>query len=497
MPRLLRLAIRSLTGKFLALAAIFLVVPLILYGRFEQADAERQALLLGTLQVQGHLVAEGLRPLLAGTGGKTLLDAGKAVRTLAGGQVRVKLLLRPTGRGPSFFLVAATPEIAPADLEAERNRLAETGVLDRLDESCQGDTPLALHHIGPEGGDEVLTSLSSLHATAGCWVVITSYAAEDFGGTGLARPFSQTPEVRLAMACYGAMAVLLVLLIAGTVVNLRAFAALARRIRQDRDTGGASFATVAEIPELMPVAREFDRMVATLGVSAAALREAAEDNAHAFKAPIATIIQSVEPLRPLAAGQPRAEQAISVIERALSRLDGLVALTRRLDEGVAQLMSARLRVIDLAALATDWAQSYDRLHGPGGVRVTARTTGAARVIATEDSLETVIENLLDNAVGFVPSGGEVRVAVTVSQGWVSLAVEDDGPGVAAQQLESIFRRNVSLRPDNAAAGEGVAGHSGIGLAVVRRTAELLGGSARAENVEGHGLRVTVTLPKAG
>jgi len=91
----------------------------------------------------------------------------------------------------------------------------------------------------------------------------------------------------------------------------------------------------------------------------------------------------------------------------------------------------------------------------------------------------------------------VRVAVTVeAQGWASLSVEDDGPGVASDRLETIFRRNVSYRFQDNGAGNGSAGHSGIGLAVVHRTTEFLGGSARAENVPGKGLRITVILPLA-
>jgi two-component system sensor histidine kinase ChvG len=497
MLRLLHLAVRSLTGKFLVLVAMFLIVPLILYGRFERADAERQAMLLRTLQVQGHLIAEGLRPSLGGVGGRALLEAGKAVRTLAGNQVRLKLLLRPAGREASFFLVAANPEIAPEQLGGERDRLAATGVLERLDESCQAEIPLALHRTGAEGQDELLTSLSSLHTPAGCWVIITSYAVEDLGGDGLARPFVQAPEMRLALLCYGIMAGLLALLLGGMAINLRAFVTLARRIRQGRTIGPANFAAVAGIPELMPVAREFDHMVTTLAASATALREAAEDNAHAFKTPIATIVQSVEPLRPLTVGQPRAEQAVAAIERALDRLDSLVGEARHLNENVAELMTAKLSIVDLAALATDWALSYDRLNSARGIRVTARAAAPVRVAATEESLETVLENLLDNAIDFVPPGGEVRVAVKAeADGWACLAVEDDGPGVAPDRLETIFRRNVSYRPKDKTEGEGHAEHSGIGLAVVHRTAELLGGSARAENVAGKGLRITVLLPLA-
>jgi two-component system sensor histidine kinase ChvG len=294
------------------------------------------------------------------------------------------------------------------------------------------------------------------------------------------------------MAFYGLVAVLIAMAAAGMLLDLRAFARLARAIRQGGRDTPHSFAEIAAIPELRPVAREFDRMVATLDASARALREAAEDNAHAFKAPIAVVTQALEPLRRAAGQDERGVRAVAVVEQALARLGGLVNAARHLDEEAAALMDARLQPVDLAALAAQMAASFDRADAERGVRVVARTPGPARVMATTDSLETVIENLLDNAIGFSPTGGTVTVTVTRKDGEVWLAVADQGPGVPAGQMEHIFRRSFSYRPG---ASDG-APHSGIGLAVVRRTVELLGGTARAENLPGAGLRVTLVLPAA-
>ncbi len=491
----LRLASRSLAGKFLILAGIFMTVPVILYGQFEAADAERQAFLLRSLQVQGRLAAQGLEPVLNRVGGRAPLDAAKALAGLATEQVHIKLLLRPAGRADAFFLVATSPPLDAGMLDGERQHLDETGVLSHLDESCAGDHPLAIRYAAQGGREELLTSLSPVHATAGCWVILSSYATDDLAGSSLARPFSNAPEVRLAMAFYGLMAVLIAMAVIGTLVDLRAFGRLAKGIRQDGSASDKSFAAVTAVPELLPVAREFDRMVATLDASARALREAAEDNAHAFKAPLAAITQSLEPLRHGAAAEPRAAGALDIIEKALGRLGNLINAARRLDESAADLIKAKLRRLDVAALAQQMAEAYDRIHAPQNLRITARTSGPCAVAATEDSLETVIENLLDNALSFSPAGGTVRIGVRAIGRTVQLAVEDDGPGVPPAQLAGIFRRNVSLRPRHGDNDDGT-NHFGIGLAVVRRTAELLGGSVTAENLPGAGLRVTVSLPAA-
>jgi len=494
--RQLRLVSRSLTGKFVVLAIMFLVVPVILYVKFAEVDTERRNFLLHSLQVEGRLAAEALEPALSKASGKALLGAAKAVQDLANDQVHIKLLLRPVGRGDSFFLVAASPTIETADLDRERQRLDETGVLSRLDESCAGTGPLAVQYAGSSGKDELLTSMSPLHTAAGCWVILTSYGLEDLAGSSLTRPFSEAPEVRFAMVLYGLIALLAVMAVVGTLMDLRSFAKLARRIRQGDYSGNDSFAQVTVIPELIPVAGEFDRMVGTLDASARAMREAAEDNAHAFKGPIATLTQSIEPLRITARADPRSHRALEVIEHALERLTNLVHSARRLDETAAALINARLQRVDLARLAADMAAAFHRIHSADGIHVLAKGAAKAWVAATEESLETILENILDNAVGFSPKDGTVTVTVSTDSDSVRLLVEDEGPGVPPDQLESIFRRNFSHRPAERPSEEEGTAHFGVGLAVVRRTVEMLGGHVQAENIPDAGLRIAITLPAA-
>ncbi len=491
---LARTVSRSLTGKFVAVALVFLIVPVILYSKFAEADAERQAFLLRALQAEGLLVAQDLRPSLASSSGRSLLDVARVVHDLSADQMRVKLLLRPAGQSDSFFLVASNPPVEAANLDEERRRLDAAGVLPRLDESCDGDRTLSMRYEAASGAEELLTSMSPLHSPAGCWVVLTSYATGDLLGASLARPFTEAPEVQLALGFYGLMALLIVLTVVGTLFDLKGFARVARNIREGGAFGKPSFAAIAAVPELRPVAREFDRMVATLDASASALREAAEDNAHAFKAPIAAITQAIEPLRDMAGTDQRANQAVAAIHHALKRLGSLVQAVRRLDEAAAEVMSSRLQPQNLGRLAIQMTEAYDRVSLARGVRVAIQADDHAMVSATAESLETVIENLLDNAISFSPKGSTVHVTVRREGRRVTLAVADEGPGVPVDQLGSIFRRNFSYRPkDHETEG---AEHSGIGLAVVRRTVELLGGEVGAENLQSQGFRVYLAFPAA-
>jgi len=277
--------------------------------------------------------------------------------------------------------------------------------------------------------------------------------------------------------------------------DLGRFAGLARRIGAGASSG--SFRTASRIPELNGLAAEFDRMVGTLARAAVAMRHAAEDNAHAFKGPIAVITQSIEPLRALAAqGGESATRAVDRIETALDRLDGLVGAARRLDEQAADILVRPTAPLALDRLLADLVDGLAEESAASNVRV--RMVSTARVdcrVATE-AIETMIENLVENAVSFSPRDSIVRVSLDIAGDMAVVCIEDDGPGVPEGRLERIFERYASFRDGNGdAAGPGST-HFGIGLWVVRRNAEALGGSVVAENRPEGGFRVTVYLPCA-
>jgi two-component system sensor histidine kinase ChvG len=99
------------------------------------------------------------------------------------------------------------------------------------------------------------------------------------------------------------------------------------------------------------------------------------------------------------------------------------------------------------------------------------------VVGREGPLGQVFRNLVDNARSFSPPGGEVRVFVARGRGEILARVEDDGPGVPPDNLETVFERFYTSRPKGAAFG----GNSGLGLAIARQIVETHGGRIWAEN----------------
>jgi two-component system sensor histidine kinase ChvG len=116
------------------------------------------------------------------------------------------------------------------------------------------------------------------------------------------------------------------------------------------------------------------------------------------------------------------------------------------------------------------------------------------VYANEDLIEPVVENLLENAASFTSKGGTIEVSLYQQGESAFLTVSDRGPGVDPQKIGHIFERYASFRPAASEACEGSSNmHQGLGLWVVKRNVEGLGGSIAAHNRQGGGFEITVGL----
>ncbi len=484
---------RSLAAKAAVLAVIFLVVPLIVYDQFRRADEAGRAMLLKSVGEQGRVMSQALMPLLSTSERPSLPQLGRELARFAGDVTNVKLLYAPVGEN-AFFYVASWPTVPAAQLDMERERLSQQGVLERLSSSCQGDLPFAVRYRTPTGDDEIVTSTTPIKATNGCWALVTSFSAGAYPGSNLGRPYWATPEVRIAAAAYLAMAFLTFTAFWGIRRGLYRFTERARAIR-DRQAGKGSFSATNEVPELTVVAYEFDRMVEVLGHSAQSIRRAAEDNAHAFKTPIAVIRQSLEPLKRAVGDQNlRGSRALGLIESSLDKLDGLVASARRLDETTADLIDTARAPVNLSRLLKHLLQTHTETAASQQIAFRGHIDSDVTVFADEGMLETVIENLLENAISFSPKGSGIGVTLEARGRMAELVIADSGPGVEPDNLQRIFERYFSQRPHRNEDGDSEATHFGIGLWIARRNIEALGGKLRAENRTPHGLVMRITLP---
>ncbi|MGB0632155.1 MAG: sensor histidine kinase [Alphaproteobacteria bacterium] len=490
---------RSFSARLALLVAIFLALPVIVYSEFRDADAEKIALLQKNTEAEGRLISMALLPILRTFDGSTADRVAEEARrfTQPGTVVRVLLRPRALGEDASLFIVAAAPPLPARRLDAERQRLLQAGVFRRIGPGCEPVTPEAQRYTNVSGAEEVLTSIVPFASESGCWVILVSKSTDDVLRSSLGRPYWKSAEVRIATAIYLLFACVVFWMFLDVWRNLRRFARLARDIRTGQ-SGELSFERHNRVPEISGVATEFDRLVLGLRASARSIREAAEENAHALKGPLAVISQSVEPLKRIAGTECEAGRALARIERSTERLDSLVSASRQLDNVTAELMEAPRERIDLSALVVSLSGSLESNHDVHDIRIVTETEDGLTAWGSDGLFETVIENVIENAIGYSPAGGEIHVTLRRVEGMAELSVIDEGPGVDAADLERIFERYFTDRPSSAmaAGAEDGPAHFGIGLWIARRNVEALGGMATAENVPDAGLKVMLRVPLA-
>jgi two-component system sensor histidine kinase ChvG len=494
-PGLLARARRSFAGKLFVLLIIFALVPALVYGLLKRADVQRNVLVLRLVQEEGRLIAESVFPYLDAFSPETSEALSELLPRLAAPGTIVKVLFRPNdAENPSaFFFVASQPPVTGPALDRERREIVEAGLLARFRESCGSATSLASRYVDASGTPQILTHLRSRLAENGCWVVLTARSPNESLTGLLEESYWRTPAIQIAAVIYLFMAILVLSLFFDAWANLRRFRSTARMIRAGRE-GDATFAARNRVPELASVASEIDELVATLRRSEKLIRQAAEENAHAFKAPLAVISQSVEPIRrSLPHGDGRATRSLGLIEQSVERLDALITAARKIEEATAEIMDRPAAPIDLNQLLGNLALAFVPLAEERGSSLKLELESGLVAVADAELLETAVENLLENSLDFAPQGSKVLLSAQADKRWVEIAVKDEGPGVLDEDLERIFERYVTSRP------EGNPGQSnfGIGLWIVRRNIEAMGGIVFARNREYGGLEIVMRLPAKG
>jgi len=131
----------------------------------------------------------------------------------------------------------------------------------------------------------------------------------------------------------------------------------------------------------------------------------------------------------------------------------------------------------------------------GRVQLAGDVETPAMVLAVQDRLAQVFQNVLSNARSFSPPGGTITLTMHRIGEALTVEVDDDGPGIPEGTNEAIFERFYTLRAE----GEPFGTHSGLGLSISRQIVEAHGGTIVARNrTDGlgqvQGTRITITLP---
>lgn len=288
-----------------------------------------------------------------------------------------------------------------------------------------------------------------------------------------------------------------ILLTLGIARPLRRLSVAADRIR-------AGSSARMDIPQLTRRTDEIGDLAASMQSMTEALIERIEANeqfaadvAHELKNPLTSIRSAVETLERVK-DPDAATRLRQVIASDVKRLDRLITDISNASRLEAEMNRLPSEAIDIARFARDIVHTYEGLEDDASavhVVFNDATLGARLLVrGREGPLGQVIRNLIDNARSFSPPSATVEVRLEqAADGPRTLArilVEDSGPGIPEDKLETIFNRFYTDRPKGTAFGN----NSGLGLSIVKQIIATHRGEVGASNKAGGGARFTVDLP---
>jgi len=155
-----------------------------------------------------------------------------------------------------------------------------------------------------------------------------------------------------------------------------------------------------------------------------------------------------------------------------------------------------MKKIDITSIARSVIDDFnsDLLNSKKNVKIKFDTISDNKtepnILGVESRVEQVLANLLDNSISFSPPNSEIKVLVKSEDRIVNLEVEDQGSGFNEKDIDKIFNRFYSNRPEKF--GE----HTGLGLNIVKNIVELHGGTINAlNNTKGTGAKININFPE--
>jgi two-component system heavy metal sensor histidine kinase CusS len=242
-------------------------------------------------------------------------------------------------------------------------------------------------------------------------------------------------------------------------------------------------------PELAEMAHHFNAMLGRLDDSFQRLSAFSADIAHELRTPLSNLLTHTQ----VTLTRPRAiEDYREALHSNLEELQWMAQLVNdmlylaKADHG---LLMPKREWLELAEEADVLLEFFAPLAEDA--QVTLSREGKARVEGDRSMLRRALSNLLDNAMRFTPTKGEVRVRIVDQPKGLKLTVENSGAGISAELLPRLFDRFYRADP---ARHEGSSEHAGLGLAITQSIVRAHGGQIHCESADGW-TRFVIELPK--
>ena len=219
------------------------------------------------------------------------------------------------------------------------------------------------------------------------------------------------------------------------------------------------------------------------------------DLAHEIRNPLTSLKGASEVLENTSDSEKR-EKLIKIISHDVERIERLITDYSQMLKDEASLSRSKMVKIDLSNVVDSVVEDFNSnlLNSNKNIKININNSNLngskLNVLGVESKLEQIIANLLDNAVSFSPSNSNISVICDIKKKNAQLIIEDEGPGFNEKNIDKVFNRFYSNRPEKF--GE----HSGLGLNIVKNIIELHGGLIIASNQTANkkGARIEVLLP---
>lgn len=289
--------------------------------------------------------------------------------------------------------------------------------------------------------------------------------------------------------------VIIVSVVGGTYLAKKSFSSVnriidtAKRITADRLHDRIPEHNVQD--EIGRLISTFNEMIARLDSSFQQMKQLSADASHELRTPLAVIRAQLEDALTdrVPVGQLKKIAANCLDETLhMSAIVENLLLLAKADAGRAGLKKER---VNIKALMQQMYEESVILASQRSIRVSIGKIEDAEVIGDEQRLRQMFLNLIDNAIKYNKPKGKIELAMSASNGVVSISVTDTGIGIDASDLEQIFDR--FYRVDKARGRQ--VGGAGLGLSIARWAAEAHAGSISVRSELHKGSRFTVTLPR--
>ena len=247
--------------------------------------------------------------------------------------------------------------------------------------------------------------------------------------------------------------------------------------------------------ELGQLSRSLNEMTQNLYKRISIAETFSSDLAHEIRNPLTSLKGASEILDNTNAPDKR-KKLLNIISHDVERIERLITDYSQMLKDEASLSRTKMKKINLLNVIDSVVDDFNNnfLNSKKKLKIYVSTSNLnglkPNVLGVENRLEQILANVLDNAVSFSPDGGKIEVLCNVNKSKVQLSIIDEGPGFNESNINQIFSRFYSNRPEKF--GE----HSGLGLNIVKNIIELHGGTIQASNKNEakKGAKIDIFLP---